>query len=231
MFKKIISSFAEKRDIAIQSVAQLEEEREKHNEAKEFLDNLKTLSGYIYPHKNPSGFDGFREYRGMDEICFRTREGYFTQSELISATGLTTLRYVGGWEYDKWEASYREYVSLYESNGAKMARNIQKALSTIHTKIKNNTNEYSSFLMKYSETIANIIEIFNQYGVKFVLEDGEIFDKVKDLVGSFVQDYDNYTNTIRDFKKAQVLEKLEIEQKFVDKMIKDSSFLLDFQQK
>ena len=220
-----MGEFEEKRALQIEEV-------QKRQESDVFLEHLDTLAELIHPYKNPTSFDCFREYEGLGEINFRTRDGKYSYSELVKITGLTTLRYTGGWDCDKWEANLGEYRSLFESDGSSQARKIQVALTSIHSKIQANKGDYTNFIIKYSDTLSNIIEIINQFGAKFILEDVEIFNKVKNLIGSFAQDYDNYTGAIKEYKKAQILDKLDLEQKYVDKMISnDTSFLLDYPQK
>lgn len=231
MFGKLKERIANEMDSYEEKRAFEVEEVKNGQESDVFLKNIKTLSELIYPYKDPSNFNRFREYSSMDEINFSTRESSITYGELVRITGLSTLRYSGGWDEDKWEASYKEYKSLFNSSDSNTARSMQVGLTSIHSKIKENKGEYSNFVIKYSDTLSNIIEVINQYGIKFILEDGDIFNKIKHLIGSFAQDYDNYTGAIKEYKKAQILEKLDIEQKFVDKMIEDSNMLLEFSQK
>lgn len=231
MLKKIIGAFAKKTEISTKQKATLAEENMRKEEAIDFLKNLKTLSEMIFPYKHPRKFRGFCEHKSLGLISFTTQERRYSYSELVKITGLTTLRHVGSWDVDDWEANYREYATLHESSGANKARIMQMALTNIHSKVRENNGEYSDFVIKYSDTLTNIIGIIDQFGIKLILEDDEIFDKVRTLISSFAQDYDNYTVSIKEFKKAQVLEKLDLEQKFVDIMMKNSPILMEFNQK
>ena len=232
MLKKFFARLEENRTIEAERKALLIEEASKHDEAKDFLRNLKTLAELFFPFVNPKNFDSYSEYKHMNEINFSTREDRYSKRELMELTGLTTLRYRGGWHDDRWEANYKEYVNIFYSDSSKTSREIQSALLSIHAKIESNEKDYSNFVFKYLDTLSNIIEIVEEYGINFILEDEEIFGKVKGLIGSFVADYDTYTGAVKEFKRNKVLEKLDMEQKYVDKMISnDTSLLLEFSQK
>lgn len=222
----------DKRAIKAEKKALLIEEAQKHDEAKDFLRSLKALADMFFPYINPTNFDNFSEYKSLNEINFCTREDRYSKKELSELTGLTTLRYRGGWHEDRWEANYKEYVNVFYSSSSKTSREMQSALLSIHTKIESNEKDYSNFVLKYLDTLSNTIEIVEEYGINFILEDEEIFGKVKELIGSFVADYESYTGAVKEFKRSKVLEKLDMEQKYVDKMISnDTSFLLEFPQK
>lgn len=231
MFKKIIGAFAKKIEASTEQKAILLKGNVKKEEVKIFLENLKSLSKMIYPYKHPKNFKGFYEYKSMDMISFKTIGRRYLFNELVELTGLTTLRHVGRWDHDEWEASYREYLALHESSGANKARIIQIALANIQSQVRESEGDYSDFIIKYSDTLSNIIEIINQFGIKLILEDDEIFDGIRILIGTLAQDYDNYTVAIKEFKKAQVLEMLDLEQELVNTMMKNSLTLLDFNQK
>lgn len=221
---KEMGEFEEKRACEIKKT-------EKEQDSLFFLTQLKTLSEQVYPFKDPrQEYSGFRQYQSMDEIYFKTRENSITQRELIEITGLKSLRYVGGWDIDKWEASYREYISIYEGNNVLQAKSAKNALLAIHTNISMNKEEYSNFIFRYTETIANTLGIIKEYGVSFVFDDAELFNSIFSLIGSIVSEYDNYAKTIKEYKKSQALEKIKIEHEYIEKTIKENSLMLDFHQ-
>lgn len=186
----------------------------------------------LFPYSTPVERDShFKASSRFDTFTFKTRENRYSIEKIVAKTGLTTVRYDGGYDCDRWEADHSEYEKIYESKSSRETQAIKSNLGSIQTKIELNKDDYSNFVDKYIETLINIINIIEQFGMNFILSDDEIFEKIKYLLTSFIDDFNTYTETIRLFKKNQLLEKITLEQKYVDKMIDDSIMMLEFHQK
>lgn len=207
-------------------------EVEKESSTKIFLNSLSNLIDGLFPFIDPmERFDGGNTYEFMDEINFRTPEDRYYRAELVEMTGLQTIVYKGGYGSDRWSASNKEYKEIFGSRNSKKIKGIKKALETVFAKIQSNKGDYTNFIEKYLETIDNMNDIINEYGMTFILSDNDLVDRFEDLVKSFVQDYTAYTEAVRTYKKEQLLNKISIEQQFVNNRIEESQFLLDFPQK
>lgn len=179
------------------------------------IDDLNQMIKDVMPEIHPQDYD-YKESLLKKSIKFKTKS-FETQLEMQQKTGLKSVILTKRTSRESiWKASYTEFVSLYSSPSILF---MQKEVTRIIELLGENREEAHTFesIIKYEETVHNIRNVLHAAKIKDGRVEKDVLEPAIHLLQQVIYAIEVELHERKASDKKQLLEKLKLESKYVDR--------------